>query len=285
MPLSRAAAVLLVFAVSLLFWVVVLAAAGRAGLPAKLVLSEDCHRPRFELARRMFEVGDVSNVDYLVLGTKQFVTQVTNRINRRDHIVVGVAFGAPSPRQYAQGMRVFAHSSKTRVIVQNVPHFWTNYDETYVRGDQAWLGPTQYPAPASTYAAALENLRITVELLSTSCQPAKRARLRDEFLWTRFLPTEDLRHTLQEFPTELGEVVRVSSPTDIVQQSSELLVQGPAEDSIDVVWVFDADWIPDDALHETRAAIREFARGPRHVDGHGLFISIDRLDDVLAGWQ
>jgi hypothetical protein len=60
---------------------------------------------------------------------------------------------------------------------------------------------------------------------------------------------------------------------------------GRGEGEIRVIWVFDPNWIPADAMDDTRQALIAFAAGPREEKGLGELVSFNHLYEYIHEQQ
>jgi hypothetical protein len=275
MAIRKSISILIIFVAAFALWVVLFAAAGISGIPARQLLEYSCPRPGLEVARIAFQTEGLKKADYVVAGTPDFVARASKDLPTSAKVVT-IPLSTVTLAQYESVVDVFEQKSPTAFILQNAPHLWIDIDHALARGSQntrSWkLHNEELTADTSLDLAeesldfAEESFKALGAIVTKRCKKKTTGnRLPPDFLWTSFLPEPLMSRARKAF-----------SP------SVEI---GKGQDQTRVIWVFDPSWIPADAMDDTRQALIAFATGPREEEGLGELVSFDRLNEYVQEKQ
>jgi hypothetical protein len=253
MSIPRPISILIVFLMSIVVWIALLAIAARTGTPARFLLTENCLRPTFEVARLAFDSERQARTDYVIVGLPEFIERMATRLpETKTH--TAVALPGLSLPQLSAAVDLFGHKKPTAFILQNAPHLWTDLLVAVEKPDtRAWKLHTRSYGGFRWAYAALENLAVLKRIATAPCQPREaNPELPNRFLWASFLPEPMFSERRGEFRA------------------------APANQA-NTVWVFDPAWIPADTMDDTRHALIEFCATARQVPGLGQFVAIDEF--------
>jgi hypothetical protein len=263
MALRKSVSILIIFVVAFALWVVLFAAAGISGIPACQLLENTCPRAGLEVARIAFQTEGLEKVDYVVAGTPDFVARASKDLPK-SAMTVRIPLGTVSLAQYEDVVDIFETKAPTAFVLQNAPHLWTDIDHALARGKQNTLSWKLHNAELTVDTSldlVKESFKALGALVTKRCKRKTTGSLPPDFLWTSFLPEPLMSRTRKAF-TPSVEIGRGKGETR-------------------VIWVFDPDWIPADAMDDTRQALIAFAAGPREEEGLGELISFDRLAEYI----
>jgi hypothetical protein len=264
MALRKSVSILIIFVVAFALWVVLFAAAGISGIPARQLLENTCPRAGLEVARVAFQTEGLEKIDYVVAGTPVFVARASKDLPK-SAVIVRIPLSTVSLAQYEDVVDVFETKAPTAFVLQNAPHLWTDIDNALARGNQNtrfWKLHNAELTVDTSLDLAKESFKALGALVTKRCKrKATGSRLPPDFLWTSFLPEPLMSRTRKAF-----------SP------SVEI---GRGEGETRVIWVFDRNWIPADAMDDTRQALIAFSAGPREEEGLGELISFDSLGEYI----
>ncbi|MEM8630276.1 MAG: hypothetical protein AAGF74_03495 [Pseudomonadota bacterium] len=261
----RLAALLAVFSAAFGVWVLAFGIAGRAGFPAAALLDGDCFRPKFALAGQALNWRNVPDDPVLVVGNLAFRDKVTDAAHSRAQDMVFVRLPGAEPHDYAAAINLFSEFNPSVVLLQSAPRLWLNIQNPHGFADQnTQAADLMRSSRAGRHLLmdARRNIRTVTEILGSDCvEDGGTVELVDRVLWAQLRPDDILAKRALAFRSLVDKALSPATP---------------------IVWVFDPEDIPRDALPETNAALRDFAGRNGAVEGWGAFAPISALGAVLA---